>query len=130
MASLQEYFEYTMVLMCGIKGIEMLGKLEDWQQLVNKIDKLAKLLSPLEEELKISGWLKHVRMVYVKLLETFERNPDQDWWSRIISKVPLGSGSQTQYEGWIIQFLEGNDFHHSLLIKSLYSFYYLVVVAL
>ena len=110
MASLQEYFNYTMVLGCGIKGVEMLGKLKDWQQLIKKIDKLAELLFPLEEELKISGWLKHVRMVYVKLVETFERNPDQDWWSKIISKVPLGSGRQTQYEGWLIQFLEGNIF--------------------
>jgi len=109
MASLQEYFEFRMVLCCGIKGVEMLGNLEDWQQLVKKIDKLAKLLSPLEEELKISGWLKHVRMVYVKLVETFKRNPDQDWWSRIISKVPLGSGHQTQYEGWLIKFLEDKE---------------------
>jgi len=109
MASLQEYFEFRMVLSCGIKGVEMLGNLEDWQQLVKKIDKLAKLLSPLEEELKISGWLKHVRMVYVKLVETFKRNPDQDWWSRIISKVPLGSGRQTQYEGWLIKFLEDKE---------------------
>ena len=110
MASLQEFFEFRMVLGCGIKGVEMLGNLEDWQQLIMKIDKLAKLFSPLEKELKISGWLKHVRMVYVKLVETFERNPDQDWWSKIISKVPLGSGRQTQYEGWLIQFLEGNIF--------------------
>ena len=124
MASLQEYFEYTIVLSCGIKGIEMLGNLEDWQQLIKKIDKLAELLYPLEEELQISGWLKHVRMVYVKLKETFEQNPDQDWWSRIISKVPLGSGGQKKYEGWIIQFLEGSDFHYSLLVKL---FYFLVV---
>ena len=110
MASLQEYFEYRVVLCCGIKGIEMLGELEDWQQLIKKIDKLTELLSPLTEVLNISEWLKHVRMVFVKLVETFERNPDQDWWSRIISKVPLGSGSQTQYEGWIIKFLEGKRF--------------------
>lgn len=103
-----------MVLGCGLKGIEMLGNSEDWQQLIKKIDKLTELLSPIEEELKISEWFKHVRMVYVKLVETFESNPDQDWWSRIVSKVSFGSGGQTKYEGWIIKFLEG--------INSVYAF--------
>ena len=111
MSSLQEYFEYTMTTRCGIKGVEMLGNLEDWKQLVEKIDKLTELLSPLEVELGISKWLKDVRMIYVKLVETFENNPDQDWWSRIISKVPFGSGGPTRYVGWIIQFLEGNRFY-------------------
>ena len=109
MSSLQEYFNFSMTSMCGIKGIEMLGKLEDWQHLIEKIDELKKLLFPLEEELNISGWLRHVRKVYVKLVETFRGNPDKDWWSRIVSKVAWESGKK-DYEGWIIQFLEGNYF--------------------
>ncbi|XP_066927517.1 uncharacterized protein [Clytia hemisphaerica] len=107
MSSLQEYFEFTCVLGCGIKGVEMTGNKEDWKSLITKIDKLTELLSPLEDVLKLSGWLKVVRGVYEKLLATFEGTPDKNWWSKIISKVPFGSGSQKQYEGWIVQFLEG-----------------------
>ncbi|XP_066927488.1 uncharacterized protein [Clytia hemisphaerica] len=107
MSSLQEYFEFTCELMCGIKGVEMTGNKEEWKSLITKIDKLTELLSPLEDVLKLSGWLKDVRGVYEKLLVTFEATPDKNWWSKIISKVPYGSGGQERYEGWIVQFLEG-----------------------
>ena len=96
-----------MELGCGIKGLEMVGNTDDWQSLIAKIDQLAELLSPLEDVLKLSNWLKFVRRVYEKLLATFEGKPDKDWWSRVISKVPFGSGGQTKFEGWIIQFLQG-----------------------
>eukprot|EP00111_Clytia_hemisphaerica_P023216 TCONS_00068291-protein len=106
MSSLQEYFEYTMVTRCGIKGVEMLGTLEDWKSLITKIDQLAELLKPLEDVLKLSYWFKIVREVYVNLLATFEGNPDIGWWSRIISTDNHGSG-ECKYEGWIFQFLQG-----------------------
>ncbi|XP_066927546.1 uncharacterized protein [Clytia hemisphaerica] len=105
MSSLQEYFEYTMVTRCGIKGVEMLGTLEDWKSLITKIDQLAELLKPLEDVLKLSYWFKIVREVYVNLLATFEGNLDIGWWSRIISTDNHGSGA-CKYMGWIFQFLQ------------------------
>ena len=107
MSSLQEYFDYGMKTLCGIKGVEMLGNLEDWKSLITKIDQLAELLKPLEKVLRLSYWFELVREVYEKLLATFEGKPDINWWSRIISKDNHGSGA-CKYMGWIFQFLEGN----------------------
>ena len=37
MKSVQEYFDYGMVLSCGIPAIEMKGSKEDWKNLVIKV---------------------------------------------------------------------------------------------
>ena len=41
------------------------------------------------------------------MLNTFEGNPDKDWWSHILSwDIQYGSGSPScSWSGWIIEFL-------------------------
>ena len=53
---LQEYFTYTIYLGCGIKGVEMLGNIEDWKVLTTKIDQLTELLEPTDDVLELSIW--------------------------------------------------------------------------
>ncbi len=43
MTSMQEFFEYWMVLDCGIPSLEMLGQKSDWENLVEKFELLRKL---------------------------------------------------------------------------------------
>lgn len=108
MSSLQEYFEYTSELMCGIKGVEMIGTKEDWQKLQTKLEKLKQILSPIEDVLKLSKWFEGVKDVYVKLLETYDGSPDTKWWSNIFShEKAWGSGMPPKFSGWVIHFLSG-----------------------
>ncbi|CAN0540206.1 unnamed protein product, partial [Ectocarpus sp. 8 AP-2014] len=40
MATLQAYFEYTMCLTCGIPWVTLMGTVEDWKLLREKIERM------------------------------------------------------------------------------------------
>ena len=108
MSSLQEFFEYEMMLLCGIPGVEMLGTEEDWKRLQSKLKVLRTLLEPIENDIVLTAeWWALAEDVFCKLLATYLGEPDKDWWSRIITTEPFGSGAQCKYGGWIAQFMEG-----------------------
>lgn len=106
MSSLQEFFEFKMMLLCGIPGVELLGTEEDWEKLLSKLEALITILEPIKKELGLSGkWWSDVREVFEKLLATYRDEPDYDWWSRIVTYHAFGSGP-TGYTGWITRFME------------------------
>ena len=49
MYSFQKYFEYRMLLMCGIPGVIMMGLEEDWKNMIEKLEKIEAILQPIEE---------------------------------------------------------------------------------
>jgi hypothetical protein len=77
---------------CGIPFIEMKGTEQDWIDLGLKIKTLRKTLEPLEyllsysDNWNVGNWLDEVEEIAGKLLDTFRGNPDEDWWSSIISE--------------------------------------------
>ena len=74
----------------------MLGLEEDWSHLMEKLDKLEQILKPIENVLMLADWFKTCKKVLMKLYDTFQGNPDCNWWSRIMSlKQPHGSGAGT-----------------------------------
>ena len=101
MKSVEEYFEYRQFLLCGIPSIEMKGTLEDWQRLKMKIGELREVLKDIENIIGLQFWWGKVETIASKLLDTYLGNPDQDWWSRIITKERFGSG-ETRFQGWFM----------------------------
>ena len=95
MTSVQEYFEYTAYTMCGIPAVEMRGTKEDWTRLGEKIKELRKTLKPIANAIGLgdtqygASWWDNVEEIAAKLLDTFNGYPDEDWWSRIITKERL-----------------------------------------
>ena len=91
MSSVQEYFEFTAYTMCGIPAIEMRGTEEDWVNLGMKIKALRQTLQPIENVNGLgSNWWDKVEEISDKLLDTFNGNPNEDWWSRIITEKRFG----------------------------------------
>ena len=106
MSSLQKYFNYVCCTECGIPGVEMKGNWQDWGQLVSKTENLKLMLEPIIDELGLKSWFESTLTTLNKLLNTFEGNPDKDWWSHILSwDVSYGSGASCNWSGWIIEFL-------------------------
>jgi len=107
MASVQKYFEYGMfTTLCGIPGVEMLGTIEDWQKLVDKLDKLEDLLGPIMNDLGMAEWFGKAKAVLSNLLDTKRGNPDTDWWGHILSWNEIyGSGARRWWSGWFPEFL-------------------------
>ena len=95
MTSVQEYFEYTLYSMCGIPAVEMKGTKEDWIRLGEKIKELRETLKPIAIAIGLgdtqygASWWDNVEEIAAKLLDTFNGYPDEDWWSRIITKERL-----------------------------------------
>ena len=90
MTSVQEFFEYKTFTACGIPIIEMKGTENDWIDLGLKIKALRKTLAPLEDVIfKVNSWYNwwdEVEKIASNLLDTFNGNPDEAWWSYIITE--------------------------------------------
>ena len=83
--SVNQYFDYVMLLGCGIPAVEMLGSEEDWKKLTSKLKVLRTLLEPTENDLGLpSEWWDLVEKVFWKLLATYQEKPDKKWWSHIM----------------------------------------------
>ncbi|XP_068687683.1 uncharacterized protein [Montipora foliosa] len=108
MYSVQKYFHYKMMLLCGIPAVEMLGTEEDWSKLQSKLKVLRTLLEPIENDLGLSSeWWDLVEKVFRELLATYQGRPDKEWWSHIISYQKRFGSGPSGYRGWITDFLEG-----------------------
>ena len=74
---------------------------------MTKTENLKLMLEPIVDELGLKPWFESALTTLRKLLNTFEGNPDKDWWSHILSwDMRYGSGSPScSWSGWIIEFL-------------------------
>ena len=116
MSSLQKYFDYGMcTTYCGIPGVDMKGTLSDWENLVTKTKNLMTMLEPILDDLSpddkwwrssLKNWFNETLSILKKLLDTYNGNPDKEWWSHILSwnESGYGSGSRSWWDGWIIDF--------------------------
>jgi len=66
MATLQSYFTYTCMTMCGIPKVTLLGKVEDWEKLCSKIE----ILQQFEIDGKMKKWHGLLSRVLDKLVES------------------------------------------------------------
>ena len=115
MSSVQGYFDFTLSGGCGIPAIEMKGTEDDWKKLLSKLKVLKTLLEPITDDIYLQEeWWSLVTKVFEKLLETYRGQPDEDWWSRIMTyERPYGSGSYLssgppRFSGWVVEFLKGS----------------------
>jgi len=109
MSSMQKYFEYCCGTCCGIPGVEMKGTEQDWIKMITDTKKLDKLLVPIMEDIGLEEWFRKTIAMLQKLLETFQGNPDTEWWSHILSfNSTYGSGARDWWSGWMIDFLNAS----------------------
>ena len=124
MASMQEFFSYhTGMCGCGINSLEMLGKQEDWDRLLIKLQSLKHELDPIWNELGVGydGWYGHVEHVFKNLAMTYS-NPGSpevtNFWKDILmhgtdfeyGPSGIGKSPVEAYNGWLIKFLTGYEY--------------------
>jgi len=106
MSSMQKYFHYLSETRCGIPGVEMKGNKADWEILVDKTKELEKSVAPVLEDINLVDWFGKTKNIVSKLLDTFNGNPDKNWWSHILSwNETYGSGARSWWSGWMIDLL-------------------------
>ncbi|KAF0508341.1 hypothetical protein F8M41_018781 [Gigaspora margarita] len=95
--AVKSYFDYMVLLLCGIPKVTLEGTLEDWTKIQKKITKLRNL------NLELNFWLNRLEPVIQKLVDTYRGKVDEKFWSNIISIMSYGSGGET-VTGWISAF--------------------------
>ncbi|CAM9518984.1 unnamed protein product [Ectocarpus fasciculatus] len=107
MASLQAYFEYVMGLTCGIPSVTMMGTVEDWKLLREKIERLLEFeVQDNPEGNVMEVWVGYLRKVCDGFVESAE-HPDSaatvDFWDKVLSHKNRGSG-MNYTTGWVSAF--------------------------
>lgn len=100
MASMQKYFDYKLCLLCGLPSVTLLGEKSDYEQILQKLDKLPSLG---REPAQFADVL---RPVIKRMIRTFEDPQDESvisFWQRILDVERNGSGS-SWYTGWVTAF--------------------------
>eukprot|EP00090_Calanus_glacialis_P013052 TRINITY_DN21665_c0_g1_i1.p1 TRINITY_DN21665_c0_g1~~TRINITY_DN21665_c0_g1_i1.p1 ORF type:complete len:394 (-),score=70.09 TRINITY_DN21665_c0_g1_i1:56-1237(-) len=105
MSSVQEYFSYTGSILCGIPKVDMQGSEADWMKLKSKVGNLKKYLSPVINTIRGQyQWWQDIEKIVQKLLETYQGNPDVEWWQKIVTKPgSVGCGGPVTYNGWFVR---------------------------
>uniref|UniRef100_A0A914VEA9 Uncharacterized protein n=1 Tax=Plectus sambesii TaxID=2011161 RepID=A0A914VEA9_9BILA len=98
MEAMKNYFEYKVVLLCGIPQITLEGEEADYKSIITRIDSLIALLPDFE------WYLKRVKGHMQKVLASHQGQPDNDWWRRMVRSVPEGSGGDSANVGWVSDF--------------------------
>ena len=74
---------------------------------------LGQILFPIWNEIGLSTWWMKIENITNQLLQTYQGNPNKDWWSRIITKERFGSGGQVDFKGWFMtELLNVQDAKH------------------
>lgn len=101
MDSMQNYFSYKVMTMCGIKQVALLGTKADWIDLRARAEEIGRLI-------KMDWWLEHLLPFldrFVQLFDTegkaHESAECRDFWTRLYEYHAGGSGFEKSCSGYI-----------------------------
>jgi len=106
MSIVQKYFSYKMSLLCGIPNITLLGTVEDYKILSQKVDRLLEFQIAGDDSMK--KWHTMLQFVCTNLIASKMDFPDKKFWQCICSYIGNGSGPRF-LSGWISTFCVFNE---------------------
>lgn len=99
MGSLQAYFSYTSMCMCGIPSITLLGNRDDYDDILSRLDKL----DELGDQTKIfAGLLRPILRNFIASFDEVMTAETKDFWTKI-AHYQGGSG-MSSLSGWVTAF--------------------------
>lgn len=99
MTGMSKYFNYTFAYECGLPKVTLLGVLDDWLKLKEKVSNLHFFDIPL-----INDWIEITLPILDKFIDTFKGNKRENFWQRICTSRPRGSGGEKFFGGWMFCF--------------------------
>lgn len=90
----QRYFIYQIRYICGIPQVTMLGTVDDWRKIEQRVAALARY--------DFSSWTERLLPVCTELRRTVEGEPDLDFWQNIC--MPQEEYGGEIVTGWIARF--------------------------
>lgn len=102
MSTLQAYFEYGFCLSCGIPNVTLLGTVEDWKMLREKIDGLLKYEVDGKKYI-MQKWHGLLSKVVDEFVKSAEGKPNLEFWDTVAHHEGGGSGP-SYLSGWVTVF--------------------------
>ena len=101
MNSMKEYFQYDLLLGCGIPRVVLEGTLQDWRNLKKHAEKLAKY--------KLEWWISLLLPVLHKFVQAYEGEVDNRFWDCIYKDYPSDCSGCPVFDnpclsGWLTVF--------------------------
>lgn len=98
MDAMQQYFEYELLVICGIPEVTLAGTVDDWRSVRRRAATLA--------EYDLEWWTSVLLPVLGELEATAAGRPDLAFWRHFIedSGGGCGGGGSTAIHGWILLF--------------------------
>ena len=93
--SMEQYFDYKMMLLCGIPSIELKGTKEDWIKLKEKISSMFEY----DVDKKLISWCELLHQLVDKFIEAFDGIEDKTFWNTIVHES--GGSGPSYIGGWI-----------------------------
>lgn len=109
MGFVQEYFEFSGGITCGIPAVTLLGEREDWVRLLDKIDRLKELGK------EPAAYARNLRPILRRFVRTWDEPESDDiknFWTQIVrANKQFSCGGPPEYDvsGWILGFLYWNS---------------------
>lgn len=99
MASVNEYFEMKFEMSCGLSQVTLQGTLEDWKMLYQKAHGLYQFNVQV-----LTDWADLLLPVLHEFIQAYNGQVNEDFWQRICTNEPRGSGGQKNFRGWFLVF--------------------------
>ncbi|KAM9993925.1 hypothetical protein ACTFIZ_011886 [Dictyostelium cf. discoideum] len=100
MSTMKNYFNFEMRTLCGLSEVTLLGEINDWINLKERVEKLIQFDNKKGE---IKKWLhQYLLEVIDKFIESANGNPDTTWWNQIVNYKQQSGGSVLT--GWLATF--------------------------
>lgn len=96
MGAMKHFFEYRMMLCCGLNQVTVLGTSADWADIIDRTNALA--------EFGLSWWSEQAVPVLREIKRACEGAPNTEFWERAYLEHRVGSGGQFNVSGWINAF--------------------------
>ncbi len=96
MGAMKHWFEYKMMLCCGITRVTIEGTPADWANIIDRVNALS--------EFDLGWWTAELLPVLQHIRAAVEGRPDADFWKRAYLQNRVGSGSQFNVSGWVNTF--------------------------
>jgi hypothetical protein len=110
MATMQNYFSFKCTLDCGIPSVTLLGEREDWEDIVQRLDKLAELG---DEPTVFAGLLRPILQRFISTFDPQHSPATRDFWAKI-AHHHSGRSGPSYMSGWLTAFCFWNNDGKSL----------------
>ncbi|CEJ90243.1 hypothetical protein VHEMI06039 [[Torrubiella] hemipterigena] len=96
MGAMQKYFSFECCTMCGLPSVTLLGDVEDWKDILSRLDRLPQLG---EEPTQFAEMLTPILEYFVLSFEQPQSSQVQSFWENIVHEDNMSGGPY--YSGWI-----------------------------